>query len=63
MGGSIALDSTPGDGTSFDVCLPLPAIALSPVAGPRLGPFDLRSQALGAEVAWLQLKLDARTAS
>jgi len=26
---------------------------LSPVAGPRLGPFSLRSQALDAEVAWL----------
>jgi hypothetical protein len=27
---------------------------LSPVAGPVLGPFDLRSQALAAEVAWLE---------
>lgn len=26
---------------------------LSPVAGPLLGPFTLRSQALAAEVAWL----------
>ena len=26
---------------------------LSPVAGPRLGPFSFRSQALDAEVAWL----------
>lgn len=26
---------------------------LSPVRGPKLGPFDLRSQALEAEVAWL----------
>ena len=26
---------------------------LSPVAGPILGPFNLRSQALAAEVAWL----------
>lgn len=26
---------------------------LSPVGGPRLGPFDRRSQALGAEQAWL----------
>jgi hypothetical protein len=27
---------------------------LSPVSGPRLGPFPLRSQALAAEVAWLE---------
>lgn len=27
---------------------------LSPVAGPTLGPFDKRSAALAAEVAWLQ---------
>src|SRR5262249_38051221 len=27
---------------------------LSPVAGPRLGPFLLRSQALAAELAWLE---------
>jgi len=27
---------------------------LSPVAGPRLGPFTLRSQALAAEHGWLQ---------
>jgi hypothetical protein len=26
---------------------------LSPVGGPVLGPFDRRSEALGAEVAWL----------
>lgn len=26
---------------------------LAPVDGPRLGPFELRSQALEAEVAWL----------
>jgi hypothetical protein len=26
---------------------------LSPVAGPRLGPFTLRSQALAAEIDWL----------
>ena len=26
---------------------------LSPVAGPTLGPFDSRSEALTAEVAWL----------
>ena len=26
---------------------------LSPVAGPRLGPFETRSEALRAEVAWL----------
>ena len=27
---------------------------LSPVAGPRLGPFRVRSEALGAERAWLE---------
>lgn len=27
---------------------------LGPVGGPVLGPFDLRSQALTAEVAWLE---------
>jgi hypothetical protein len=27
---------------------------LSPVAGPKLGPFPARSQALDAEVAWLE---------
>jgi hypothetical protein len=27
---------------------------LSPVGGPVLGPFDRRSEALAAEVAWLQ---------
>ncbi|HEX5105881.1 MAG TPA: hypothetical protein VFV87_18815 [Pirellulaceae bacterium] len=27
---------------------------LSPVTGPVLGPFDCRSQALAAEVAWLE---------
>jgi hypothetical protein len=27
---------------------------LSPVGGPRLGPFDRRSDALGAEVYWLE---------
>jgi hypothetical protein len=27
---------------------------LSPVGGPRLGPFDLRSQALRAEQRWLE---------
>ena len=26
---------------------------LSPVSGPRLGPFDKRSEALAAEVRWL----------
>lgn len=26
---------------------------LSPVTGPKLGPYELRSQALEAEVAWL----------
>lgn len=27
---------------------------LAPVGGPQLGPFPLRSQALAAEVAWLE---------
>jgi hypothetical protein len=27
---------------------------LAPVAGPFLGPFDTRAEALGAEVTWLQ---------
>ena len=27
---------------------------LAPVGGPRLGPFDWRSEALAAEVAWLE---------
>jgi hypothetical protein len=27
---------------------------LSPVSGPSLGPFKLRSEALAAEVAWLE---------
>ena len=27
---------------------------LSPVAGPKLGPFDRRSQALAAEISWLE---------
>jgi hypothetical protein len=27
---------------------------LTPVGGPRLGPFERREQALAAEVAWLQ---------
>lgn len=27
---------------------------LSPLNGPRLGPFDLRSQALAAEQAWIE---------
>ena len=30
---------------------------LSPVYGPKLGPFTLRSLALEAEVAWLRLHL------
>ncbi len=30
---------------------------LSPVAGPLLGPFQLRSEALAAEVAWLEQNL------
>ncbi len=29
-------------------------VDLAPVAGPRLGPFVKRSEALEAEVAWLQ---------
>jgi hypothetical protein len=28
---------------------------LSPALGPKLGPFETRSQALSAEVAWLQV--------
>ncbi len=31
---------------------------LSPVAGPLLGPFATRRQALNAEVAWLHVWLD-----
>ncbi len=31
---------------------------LSPVAGPTLGPFATRRQALDAEVAWLEVWLD-----
>ena len=27
---------------------------LSPVAGPTLGPFDLRTDALAAEIVWLE---------
>jgi hypothetical protein len=30
---------------------------LSPVGGPKLGPFDLRSQALAAETTWLSDRL------
>jgi len=30
---------------------------LSPVQGPILGPFDLRSHALAAETAWLERHL------
>ena len=30
---------------------------LSPVSGPRLGPFSLRSQAVEAEVHWLEANL------
>ena len=30
---------------------------LSPVGGPKLGPFGLRSQALRAETAWLERHL------
>ena len=36
---------------------------LSPVAGPRLGPFDRRSQALEAEANWLEHHLLAQPAS
>ena len=32
---------------------------LSPVAGPPLGPFALRGQALAAEQAWLEARLAA----
>lgn len=32
---------------------------LSPVGGPRLGPFDKRSSALAAEVGWLEEHLPA----
>jgi hypothetical protein len=32
---------------------------LAPVAGPRLGPFAVRSQALAAEIAWLEGHLSA----
>lgn len=31
---------------------------MSPVAGPLLGPFALRQDALDAEVAWLQAERD-----
>ncbi len=34
---------------------------LSPVDGPRLGPFLLRSQALEAELAWLEAHWPAPT--
>jgi hypothetical protein len=34
---------------------------LCPVSGPKLGPFDLRSQALDAELRWLEAWL-ARSA-
>ena len=30
---------------------------LSPVSGPKLGPFDTRQEALSAEVAWLNENL------
>jgi hypothetical protein len=29
-------------------------VDLAPIAGPRLGPFEHRSSALGAEQAWLE---------
>jgi len=31
---------------------------LAPVGGPSLGPFDLRRDALAAEVAWLDRRID-----
>jgi hypothetical protein len=34
---------------------------LAPVSGPRLGPFALRSQALAAELEWLESHLAAIT--
>ena len=34
---------------------------LAPVSGPRLGPFALRSQALAAELDWLESHLAAIT--
>ncbi len=34
---------------------------LSPVAGPRIGPFDRRSEALAAELAWLNAHWRGRT--
>jgi hypothetical protein len=34
---------------------------LAPVAGPRLGPFELRSQALTAEREWLEARLATLT--
>lgn len=36
---------------------------LAPVAGPRLGPFTHRSEALRAEAAWLEEHLDELTVS
>ncbi len=33
-------------------------VDLSPVGGPALGPFDLRSQALAAERGWLTVALE-----
>ena len=35
---------------------------LSPVGGPLLGPFPLRSQALDAEINWLHLNWPIRSA-
>ena len=32
---------------------------LAPVEGPKLGPFDRRSSALAAELAWLRARLAA----
>ena len=32
-------------------------VDLSPVSGPRLGPFSLRSEALAAEQSWLSARL------
>jgi hypothetical protein len=32
---------------------------LAPVSGPKLGPFRLRSEALAAELRWLEARVDA----
>jgi hypothetical protein len=38
-------------------------VDLSPVRGPRLGPFDLRSAALASEQRWLERHLNALSQS